>query len=204
MTESDATDRSPLVELSTAAIERLKTLIETVSGPEVAGIRLQILRRGPEGFEHQLTVVDDGHEPEDDDEIDADGIRFFIEDRNSTYLDGVKVHYEFKGEDVNGFEFDNPNPIWHDPAELRVQELFNSSINPSIASHGGYVDLIGIEGTTAYVQLGGGCQGCGMADVTLKQGIDVAIKETVPEIEQVVDVTDHDSGTNPYYQPSKK
>ena len=88
--------------------------------------------------------------------------------------------------------------------ELRVQELFDSSINPSIASHGGYVDLIGIEGKTAYVQLGGGCQGCGMADVTLKQGIDVAVKETAPEIEQVVDVTDHASGTNPYYQPSKK
>ncbi len=83
MTESDATDRSPLVELSTTAIERLRSLIETVPGPAVAGIRLQILRRGPEGFEHQLTIVDAGHEPEDDDELDADGIRFFIEDRNA-------------------------------------------------------------------------------------------------------------------------
>ena len=204
MTESDATDGSPLVELSTTAIERLKGLIETVPGPAVAGIRLQILRRVPEGFEHQLTIVDAGQEPEDDDELDVDGVRFFVEDRNAAYLDGVKIHYEFKGDGVNGFEFDNPNPIWHDPVELRVQELFDSSINPSIASHGGYVDLIGIEGKTAYVQLGGGCQGCGMADVTLKQGIDVAVKETAPEIEQVVDVTDHASGTNPYYQPSKK
>ena len=56
----------------------------------------------------------------------------------------------------------------------------------------------------AYVQLGGGCVGCGMADVTLKQGIEVMIKEAVPSITAVVDQTDHASGTNPYYQPSKK
>ena len=87
---------------------------------------------------------------------------------------------------------------------MRIQELFDQSINPGIASHGGFVDLLGIEGKTAYIRLGGGCQGCGMADVTLKQGIEVAIKEAVPEIEEVADATDHDAGTNPYFQPAKK
>ena len=76
--------------------------------------------------------------------------------------------------------------------------------DPGIASHGGYVDLVGVEGPVAYIQLGGGCQGCGLADVTLKQGIEVAVKEAVPEIEEVADATDHDAGTNPYFQPSKK
>ena len=87
---------------------------------------------------------------------------------------------------------------------LKIQELFDASINPGIASHGGFVDLLGVEGNVAYIRLGGGCQGCGLADVTLKQGIEVAIKEAVPKIEEVADATDHDSGTNPYFEPSKK
>jgi Fe/S biogenesis protein NfuA len=66
------------------------------------------------------------------------------------------------------------------------------------------VTLLGVEGVTAYVQLGGGCQGCGLADVTLKQGIEATILEEVEGVERVVDETDHDSGQNPYYQPSKK
>jgi Fe-S cluster biogenesis protein NfuA len=69
--------------------------------------------------------------------------------------------------------------------------------------HGGYITLLDVKDDVAYVALGGGCQGCGMANVTLKQGIEALIREAVPEIHQVVDTTDHAGGTNPYYQPSK-
>jgi len=86
----------------------------------------------------------------------------------------------------------------------RVTAVLDRDVNPSIASHGGHAELAGIEGTTAYLRLGGGCQGCGMATVTLSQGIEVAITQAVPEIIQVVDVTDHASGTNPYFEPAKK
>ncbi len=86
----------------------------------------------------------------------------------------------------------------------RVQAVLDRQINPSIAAHGGRADLVGVEGDTAYLRLSGGCQGCGMASVTLGQGIRVTLLETVPEIKQVVDVTDHASGTNPYFEPSKK
>jgi Fe/S biogenesis protein NfuA len=86
----------------------------------------------------------------------------------------------------------------------RVVAVLDHEVNPSIASHGGHVDLAGIEGATAYLRLGGGCQGCGMATVTLSQGIEVAITQAVPEIERVVDVTDHASGTNPYFEQAKK
>ena len=82
--------------------------------------------------------------------------------------------------------------------------VLDRDVNPSIASHGGHAELAGIEGATAYLRLGGGCQGCGMATVTLSQGIEVAITQAVPEIDRVVDVTDHASGTNPYFEPAKK
>jgi Fe/S biogenesis protein NfuA len=77
-------------------------------------------------------------------------------------------------------------------------------VNPAIAMHDGSAELVAVEDETAYVRLGGGCVGCGMATVTLSQGIEVAITDNVPEIESVVDVTDHASGTNPYYEAAKK
>jgi Fe/S biogenesis protein NfuA len=90
------------------------------------------------------------------------------------------------------------------PVAQRVQQVLEQQINPSIASHGGTASLVAVEEGTAYLRLGGGCVGCGMATVTLSQGIEVAIREAVPEIEHVVDVTDHASGTNPYYEAAKK
>ena len=86
----------------------------------------------------------------------------------------------------------------------KVQKLLDTEINPAVAQHGGMVDLIDVKGNTVYLQLGGGCQGCGMADVTLKQGIEHAIRQLVPQVGDILDVTDHASGTNPYYTPSKK
>ena len=86
----------------------------------------------------------------------------------------------------------------------RVVQTLNQQINPSIASHGGRADLVAVEEDTAYLRLSGGCQGCGLAAVTLSQGIEVALKDSVPEIQRVVDVTDHSSGENPYYEASKK
>jgi Fe/S biogenesis protein NfuA len=96
------------------------------------------------------------------------------------------------------------------PADLtgevpqRVMQVIEQQINPSIAMHGGSAELVAVEDSTAYVRLGGGCVGCGMATVTLSQGIEVAITDAIPEITSVVDVTDHASGTNPYYEAAKK
>lgn len=90
------------------------------------------------------------------------------------------------------------------PVTEQVRTLLETRINPAIASHGGFAELVAVEGETAYLRLGGGCQGCGLASVTLRQGIEVAIKEAIPEILEVVDVTDHASGENPYFESSKK
>jgi Fe/S biogenesis protein NfuA len=90
------------------------------------------------------------------------------------------------------------------PVQQRVMQVIDEQINPAIAAHGGSAELVAVEEETAYVRLGGGCVGCGMASVTLGQGIEVAILEAVPEVRQVVDVTDHASGTNPYFEAAKK
>jgi Fe/S biogenesis protein NfuA len=90
------------------------------------------------------------------------------------------------------------------PVPQRVMQVLAEQINPAIAAHGGSAELVAVEDEVAYVRLGGGCVGCGMAPVTLGQGIEVAIIQAVPEVRQVVDVTDHASGTNPYYEAAKK
>ena len=193
---------SPRVEFTEAAKSKLREVITNYPEP-VAGLRLKIARRGAEGLDHLLTIVEEGTEPEGDAVVDVDGITVFVEGANVSYLDGVSIHYEDKGLGVSGLEFDNPNPTWLDPLAARLQELFDVHINPQIAAHGGYVSLLDVQDRTAYIEMGGGCQGCGMANVTLKQGIEVVIREEIPEIEQIIDTTDHASGSNPYYTPSK-
>lgn len=91
-----------------------------------------------------------------------------------------------------------------DPLAQAVQELLDREINPAVASHGGYIGLLDVADGVAYVQMGGGCQGCGLAEVTLSQGVRTTILERFPELHDVVDTTDHAQGANPYYQASKK
>ncbi len=97
-----------------------------------------------------------------------------------------------------------PPPDLSGDVAQRVIQVLDAQINPSIAAHGGHADLVAVTDGAAYLRLSGGCAGCGMAAVTLSQGIEVAIKQSVPEIVRIVDVTDHASGTNPYYEPAKK
>ena len=181
-------------------------LVEVLTGypEEVAGLRLKITGRTSQGFEHVLTIVEKGIEPEDDATVQYPDFLLYVEGEHIEDLRGTKVHYEFKGPNVSGLEFHNPNPVWRDPLAQEIQRIFDEQVNPQIAAHGGFVQLLELRGKRAYIEMGGGCQGCGMANVTLKQGIEVAVKEALPEIEELVDITDHQSGDNPYYKPSKK
>ena len=90
-----------------------------------------------------------------------------------------------------------------DELRTKVQTLIDTMINPAIAAHGGYVELVDVENQRIYLQMGGGCQGCGAADITLKTGIERLIRDEIPEIEEILDATDHAAGTNPYYTQGK-
>ena len=83
---------------------------------------------------------------------------------------------------------------------IAIQEVLETRVNPSVAGHGGHISLIDVDGSRAYIRMEGGCQGCGMANVTLKEGVAVEIQKVVPSIKEVLDVTDHAGGTNPYFQ----
>ena len=85
----------------------------------------------------------------------------------------------------------------------RVQQVLDDQINPGVAAHGGFVELIDVQDDNIYIRMGGGCQGCGAADVTLKMGVERLIREQVPQVHEILDTTDHAGGSNPYYAPSK-
>jgi Fe/S biogenesis protein NfuA len=89
-----------------------------------------------------------------------------------------------------------------DPLTLRVVSVLDEQVNPSIAAHGGRADLVAVEDSSIYLRLSGGCQGCGMAKATLSQGIEVILRDAIPELKDIVDVTDHADGVNPYYEPA--
>ena len=90
-----------------------------------------------------------------------------------------------------------------DEVKDKVQKILDELINPAIAAHGGFVELLDVKENIAYLRLGGGCQGCGMVNVTLKHGIEATLKEEIPQLAGVIDQTDHAGGNNPYYQPAK-
>lgn len=85
----------------------------------------------------------------------------------------------------------------------KVQQLLDREVNPALGMHGGWVELIDVKNSSVYLRLGGGCQGCGAADMTLRQGIERSIRELIPEVGEILDTTDHAAGRNPYYQPRR-
>jgi Fe/S biogenesis protein NfuA len=200
-------DSDNVVEITEAALERILVLRdqETI---ENLHLGLRIAGLGPNGFVYETAFL----RPED--VADEDHVEFHgtlpvvvasgsVDDLRGSVLD-------LSGEDdAAGLVLRNPNPatppITEGDVELtgsieeRVQQLIEMYINPSIASHGGFVTLAGVEGDQALVELGGGCQGCGLAAMTLRQGIESSIKHHVPEITEVVDVTDHSAGENPFF-----
>lgn len=117
-------------------------------------------------------------------------------------LRGATLHFDGRGLSVENPNRPPPEPWWPgDDASLaeRVAAVLEHEINPSIAGHGGWVELVEVEDSDVHLSLGGGCRGCGLAQVTLRQSIEVGLRNWVPEIGAVLDVTDHASGNHPYY-----
>ena len=98
----------------------------------------------------------------------------------------------------------DPSVVNDDALYEQVAKVFDEQVNPMVARHGGSVELIDVQDAVVMLRMGGGCQGCGMADVTLRQGIEGMLAQHVPEVRGIVDITDHAQGANPYFQASKK
>jgi len=195
--DSGSSGEQAVITITDTARDRILQVMEG-KGLSDHSLRVSIRGRGPSGFEYGMTFDGPEGEGAGDTVLRAGDLKVLIDPDTLRHAQGAKIDFA-----DGGFQIDNPNPIWDDPRAQTVQDLLDSQINPAVARHGGFVQLMDVKDTTVYVLLGGGCQGCGMVDVTLKQGIEVLIKEALPEIEHVVDTTDHAGGTNPYYEPAK-
>ena len=187
-----------MLEITANAREMLDQFAEQAEESDDISLKVEIIGRGPKGFQYDLQLISRGDSLEDDVEFEVDGLAVFVGSRSAPYLEGTVLDYKetLMG---GGFSFENPNPLWIDDVSKAVAEVIAEKVNPVVATHGGHVDLIGVDDGNAIIAFGGGCQGCGMVDVTLKQGVEVMITEGVPGVSGVVDVTAHAAGTNPFY-----
>jgi Fe/S biogenesis protein NfuA len=139
-----------------------------------------------------------------------DGLALIFPEDDTEKLDGAALELTDQGLSMNNPNSPAPPPMSAPGGDLsgplvdQVQQVIKEQVNPAIAAHGGGAELVSVDGTIAYLRLFGGCQGCGLAQVTLKQGIERILLESIPVLTQVVDVTDHASGDDPYYQSQKK
>lgn len=190
-----------MITFTVAAREKVLSFMK---GNQRKGQVLRIMVSGQTAttYNYQFFLDDDKNRKGDDTVLEAEGFTTHIDAGSARKLEGATVDWTETSAGA-GFRVDNPNKPennLNDPKAIRIQKLLDEEINPNLSSHGGQVELIDVKGNQAFVRLSGGCQGCGMARVTLKHGIETRIKEEVEGIDEVIDVTDHAGGTNPYYQ----
>lgn len=190
-----------MIIIEDSAREKIMAMLNAENKAQSA-LRIRITGRGANGYQHKLSLVEPGYEKPEDILSEDAGIRVLLDPKTAENIAGARIEFvdDLYG---GGFKVNNPNqPQWSNDLERQVQELIDTQIAPSLAAHGGYLELLEVKEGKAFVHFGGGCQGCGMADVTLKQGVEKLIKDTLPEITAVLDTTDHAQGENPYYQPT--
>jgi Fe/S biogenesis protein NfuA len=174
-------------------------------GREGHGLRVIVRGGGTLQPEFALNFVGPEEETSADTVVDAGGLTIFADAESTPWLEGAVVDF-IDTLSESGFKVDAPKAGLarpEGPVADAIRQLLDQRINPAIAAHGGVVSLVAVEEETAYLRFGGGCQGCGMINVTLKQGVERVLFDNVPQITKVMDVTDHAAGQNPYYQPSK-
>ena len=190
-----------MLTITDLAQSKIAELIGKSPNP-VKGLRIGATSVSPLKVDYRMAFIAEGQESDDDTVIPYDGFDVYVDRDSCDNVQEATVDY-VEGLMGSGFKIERPRtlPEGVDGSLLdRVQHVLDEKINPAVSGHGGRVSLIDLKEKTVYLQLEGGCQGCGMADVTLKQGIEVMIKESVPEIEEIYDVTDHANGKNPYYR----
>ncbi|OGT29626.1 MAG: hypothetical protein A3E87_06040 [Gammaproteobacteria bacterium RIFCSPHIGHO2_12_FULL_35_23] len=193
-----------MIKITNSAQVYLKKLFDRPENKDKS-LRLRAVDPNTPYAEASLEFINIGPEHTDDLLINFNGFSLFVDNKSTKYLEGAKIDFKAKGvKEELQIETPHLQPVSlldeNAPLEERVQYLIEMEVNPALAAHGGVVRLVEItENNEVILQFGGGCQGCGMVDVTLKQGIEQTLKERLPEITAVKDATDHSCGENPYY-----
>lgn len=194
------TKAESVISVTPAAIAKIEAVRSSNPETEDAALWLEITGRTVEDFIYEMSLGPESSAAGDDAIEEHGAVKVVIPEASIDRLRGSTI--DVLGDEGDGLKITNPNPVFKSqggPLADRVTELMEEDINPAIASHGGRVDLVSIEDDIAFVRFDGGCQGCGMARMTLSQGIEAAIVKAIPEITSVVDVTDHSAGSDPYY-----
>ncbi len=167
-------------------------------------VRVSVIDSSPLAPRFELSIIERWEQAPDDRVVQLDDIELVIPADSVSLLEGASIDW-VESEAGSGFHVESPQIVSigsappTGPVVGRIQHVIEHQINPAISSHGGRISLVDVRDDVAYVQMSGGCQGCGMAKVTLTQGVRKMLLESVPELTDVQDVTDHASGDNPYF-----
>ena len=194
--------------VSPEALAKILDLRANETDAEELGLRIEITGTRGVDFTYDLAFEVLGAHDEADVAFDAGGIVVVVPAADVEHLRGAELDLP-SNSGQQGLVLRNPNrpDLAPDAGELvlegtveeRVRQLLDQRINPAIAAHGGFAELVGVRGDRALIRLGGGCQGCAMSRMTVAAGIESAIQEHIPELAGVEDVTDHESGETPYF-----
>jgi Fe/S biogenesis protein NfuA len=206
----------PLLKGLMKAIDKILEIKAQEPGDNEYALFLQIDGVQGNQYTYDLSFLDLEQARSDDKRVEFGSLTVIIASKDLDKFNNAKLELS-DDPTAPGLTMDNPNTpspeIFGNPDEMpeltgelaeKVQTVLESQINPAIASHGGVAQLVGVEGQDVYLKLGGGCQGCGMAQVTLTQGIETSLRDAIPEIGNIIDATDHASGDNPYFESAKK
>ena len=195
------------VEFTASARDTVRKFLQANEDAKYA-VRIRVASPSPLDPRYEILMIEPDEKCAEDVVFDGYGFDVVMEPESAKLLDGARVDW-IETLNRSGFKVENPNlaPIGSKPLQGpltdRVRQAIDQFVNPGVAQHGGQVTLVEVRDKIVYVQMGGGCQGCGMASVTLSQGIERILREQVPEIEGIEDVTNHGDGQNPYISASK-
>lgn len=194
----------PLIAITENAREYLRDLLDRQGSPGM-GVRIFVERPGTPHAECCMAYCPPGEQEESDVRYDYDGFHAWVEGKSVRYLEDASI--DFKKDSMGGqLTFRAPKSRVPDigpdaTLEERINHILYAEINPSLAAHGGNVQLLELtEDNVAILEFGGGCQGCSAVDMTLKSGVEKTLKERIPELSAVRDKTDHSVRDNAYFR----
>ncbi len=193
-----------MITLTDKALEVVRGYMDSGEG-EFTALRIGISGGTPLAPDFELTLVGPDDIRENEQEVEVGDLTIVVQKESVPRLEGATVDFVQRVNE-SGFEVKlaeaakAPAPTLEGSFAERVKTVLDTEINPAIASHGGTITLVGVEDTEIYLEMGGGCQGCAMSRMTLRQGVERMVRQAVPEVTVIHDVTDHSSGENPFFE----
>ena len=186
-----------MITFSEKARARLVEMLKA-EGREGWAIRIRVKGRDNDTYVYDFRSVEVADKGAGDEVVDTGDFLVYVDPASAKRIQGASV--DLSVAEMGRFVVENPNPVWQDETAERVAAVIVDKVNPVVAIHSGRVSLVDFNEDIAYIVMQGGCQGCGLATVTLRQGIERLILDEVPAVKSVVDVTAHDEGETPFFR----